>query len=212
MITLSLNVCSGCFDQLQKKKIEDPWDGKYNDNSAVAMDVRVPGEVPDYTKRDGTSSMCWAIAVCNALEYAGHIDDNGVCVGDMKSNYGNKPGRISDSYLWYMTDVLLLDPNKFYTREYDHDLVVDFILDSIQLGLPVVWSLPPLDGDVGHALMVYGWTATVHGYVLYVVDGDDHKHTATISLYWDDGWVIHSSGKYNQFEPGYAFSIKSATQ
>lgn len=206
-------MCSGCLEKFQKTKA--PWDGRYKDNSAVVMDVRVPGEVPDYTKKDSTSNMCWAVAVCNALEYSDHVEDNGNCVKDMRAHYGNEPNSNLNSYNWYMNNVLYLDPRDYYNPEYDHDLVVDYILDSIQQGLPVVWSLAPLTGNIGHALMVYGWTATVHGYVLYVVDGDDHKHTATISLYWESTtgeWEIHSSGGYNKYAPSYAFTISSATQ
>lgn len=210
LMSLSFLGCVDTAKDFLNPKPEAPWNDSYQDNSDNynLLDGRLAGDIPDYTKTDGTSDMCWAVAVCNSLEYSGHVADNSDCVNTMKGQYGNQPGYAMNSYNWYMTDVLVLDPRDYYTAMYNHKEHVNFIADEIDDGNIVIWSLSPLTGNTGHVVAVYGWNLTDTGYIFYVVDGDDSKHTGIIEVTFDgEEWGIHSSGMYNKYSPNYAFSI-----
>ena len=190
-------------------KDKPSWQGRYIDNSDITgYDAKVPGRMPDATKTNNTSEMCWAYAVCNVLEYTGHIVDNRVCINNMRDEYGNESGYALNAYNYYMREFLALDPRDYYDPEYDTDLAPDFIANTIDAGLPAVFNLSKIGDGNGHVVAVYAYAETDDGYIFYVVDGDDHKYTAIIQVIWTaDGWRIENSGTYNKYEPSRAFSI-----
>lgn len=190
------------------------WEEVYTDNSDININVRLPDYMPDFTKDSDVDRMCWAIAVCNSLEYSGHVVDNRVCVLNMREEFGNRPGFALTAYNWYMRDILQLDPRDFYSRENNVVHVPDFVANEIDSGNPVLLQFNTKGNTPGgHVVAVYGYHEVKDGYDLYVVDGDDAKHTGIVSVRPHKfSWKIVSSGMYNKFNISTAFSISPATQ
>ena len=218
-LTLSLNVCSGCFDQFKTTEDEPKYEQHYNDNQSQNFGFeRVPGDVPDQQKTADTDLMCWAITACNMLSYSGHWADTDICMSNMMQEFTNEPGSTGRALGFYFKEYLNIkwSAPETYEATYgdDETTTLSFIMNNIDNGIPSGLSMGPLgDKEYGHIVFVFGYKVRDNGDItLLVTDGDDNRHTQHMTLTYhkdDDSWEIIT--RYTKFDIGYAIALTPAT-
>lgn len=215
-----LNFCS-CVDPPDSwTDVQPDYEKAYRDNERLDVPYpRVPGHVPDPTKTEDTDRMCWAMTACSQLVYAGFVQDEMVCVNNLGEEFGNEPGSVGQALAFYYKTYLDIkwsasDGVYSSTNGPEDDDILSFIMNNIEDGRPVALSLRPIDGQkYGHVVLIFGYSLNFDGdeMDLFLVDGDDHKHTAWMTLTFDgEYWPITGGGMYRKFEIGYALAIKGA--
>jgi hypothetical protein len=219
LILLMFLSCLNCVDTAKDFFYEKPiptYEKSYHDNESLDVDYpRVPGHVPDATKQASTDSMCWAMVTCNALVYAGHVLDTSVCVNNLREEFGNVPNNVGPAMGFYFKEYLGVQWSapEVYQASYGKEdgETLEFLMDNIDDGKPVVLSLGPKVGQTnGHVVLVIGYDLNPDGdeIDLYLVDGDDNVHTTWMTLTYDgEFWPITGNGLYQKFELGYALVV-----
>jgi len=197
VLTWSLFVflsCFNCVDSVKDTFYSEPkpqYEKQYIDNEVHYLDhpeSRVEYSVPDATKTADTSLMCHAIVACNQLVYAGHVQDERVCVENMREHFGNTTGNVRVDLAWYFKTYLDIQWSapEVYTMAYGPDItVLEHMMDSIDDGNPVALSLNAIAGqDYGHVVMAFGYWMNEAGdeIDIYLVDGDDNVHTRIMTV------------------------------
>jgi hypothetical protein len=223
-LILSLSVCLSFCSCVETPDnwvdVKPDYEKAYRDNERLDVPyTRVPGHVPDPTKTKGTSTMCWAMVACSQLVYAGFVQDEMVCINNLGEEFGNEPGSLGQAFEFYFKEYLQIKwstPEAFtWTKGPEDDDIISFIMNNIDDGRPVALSLRQIDGQkYGHVVLVFGYSLNFYGdeIDLYLVDGDDGKHTAWMTLTFDgEYWPITGGVIYKRFELGYVLALEPAT-
>ncbi len=215
LLITSLWLFLGCFD-LPQKDWQPKYEQHYKNNETITVDyARVPGHVPDATKDDGTNSMCWSMVTCNQLVYAGYIQDWETCVSNHLEEFGNKPNSLGKALGFYFTEYLAVQWSspEVYTAAGNKtdDLTLSFLMNNIDEGRPVALAMQPTIGQkTGHVVLVFGYDLNFEGdeIDLYLVDGDDNKHTTWMTLTSrGDSWPITGGTYASRFKIDFALAL-----
>ena len=176
--------------------------------------VLLSDDMPDATKKDGEDQMCWAMAACNVLVYAGYSEDENHCVSWFSMHRGNTPYNALLAIRLYLTEYLGMSQAE-YLEIRDHtiglgvDATVWFMAGSIAINHPIALHLYNSTTDTGHSVSVFGYKREENQFTFYVTDGDDNVHTRELIVnYLNDDFDWQITWGYTEYKIGYAMTIE----